>query len=138
MDAERYIGAASVSEFAVQASFPEERSKLGGSFHLRNNFDCRNQALISCLRPLLLDGLVLFVVIRAFCLWKFPSDQKLVAVISISPSIPLVSTLVQDAGNFIQKFCGLGLQYFGDFNEVVYSRDHKDNVDSMARDHDFK
>jgi hypothetical protein len=66
--AKRYLRAISVAEFSVQASFPEERGKLCRSFHLRSNFNCRNQALISCLSPLLLDCLVLLVVIRAFSL----------------------------------------------------------------------
>jgi hypothetical protein len=63
MEAKRYLGAASVAKFSVQASFPKEWSKLRCSFHLRNDFDCGDQALISGLSSLLLYCLVLFVVI---------------------------------------------------------------------------
>jgi len=68
METKRYLGTAGVAKFSVQTSFPEEWSKLRCSFHLRNDFDCSNQALISGLSSLLLYCLVLFVVIWAFSL----------------------------------------------------------------------
>ena len=45
---------------------------------------------------------------------------------------------MKDGNNFVKELCRLGTQTIRDINKIVDSSNHKNYIDSVSRNHDFK
>ena len=66
---------------------------------------------------------------------KLPSDDKLITIRCVCPTIPFECTLVDNLDYFVQKIGQIRLQDICIVDEILNPADHKDSINLLARDH---
>jgi hypothetical protein len=125
-------------ELGKEGRSAEVRRKLDCPPHFRDHFDSGDQTFVGQF-SLQLEQLLILLVIRAvFGVRQLPSDEVLVTLVPVGPAVPLVSALVHDMDDLVQKLWNLGSQGVSDVDEAVDAHNQEDRVNSVARNHDFQ